>query len=424
MIISDPHFAVNISPFTVYLIDRHGELNPEYVDRLNTDIELTGEVFRFKHILCSPGQLGNFMSSEYSSYLEECNVLVRLFPSQTKIFYFQIDTFEFLCSYEYFRYKMSIFIASITYQNNKNTGLYWHEMSIDHIEGADLYNRFVKFLRNHSHNLKTSNERFLLERAFPNDTFLISKFWQNNRAYSANLYSTELQNIEDLFELPNNEESDKLFYDVLNGTAGTSILTEYLLLQPEDETIDVSVEISYIGHSTGGEKPQYRFDYIIDNVRIPVYTAQIASAVIYLYILLFAKAGKKIYRENLRQNCGKLDLPPYLEILKNAYCIFLDTQNENKFKEWINRINNNDGRNLNQGKSNINSILMKRLENHSQREKNGLKPLLVKNYKQNDLTAYGISLNQDKIIVPEEFMPIVESITKFDFDGKFGYLYE
>ena len=67
MIISDPHFAVNISPFTIYLIDRHGELNPEYVERLNNDSELTGTVFRFEHFLCSPGQLGkNFMSRMYS----------------------------------------------------------------------------------------------------------------------------------------------------------------------------------------------------------------------------------------------------------------------------------------------------------------------------------------------------------------------
>ena len=44
MIISDPHFAVNISPFTIYLIDRHGELNPEFVERLNYDHELT--IFR------------------------------------------------------------------------------------------------------------------------------------------------------------------------------------------------------------------------------------------------------------------------------------------------------------------------------------------------------------------------------------------
>ena len=66
MIISDPHFAINISPFTIYLIDRHGELNPEFVERLNNDYELTGRVFRFKHIECSTGQLSSFMSTKYS----------------------------------------------------------------------------------------------------------------------------------------------------------------------------------------------------------------------------------------------------------------------------------------------------------------------------------------------------------------------
>ena len=70
MIISDPHFAVNISPFTIYLIDRHGELNPEFVERLNYDSELTGRVYRFKLIECTPGRLEKTISSNLSGYLE------------------------------------------------------------------------------------------------------------------------------------------------------------------------------------------------------------------------------------------------------------------------------------------------------------------------------------------------------------------
>ena len=81
MIISDPHFAINISPFTIYLIDRHGELNPEYVERLNHDIELTGTVYRFKLIECTPGRLEKTISSNLSGYLEQCNILLRLFPT-------------------------------------------------------------------------------------------------------------------------------------------------------------------------------------------------------------------------------------------------------------------------------------------------------------------------------------------------------
>ena len=69
MIISDPHFAVNISPFTIYLIDRHGELNPEYVERLNHDIELTWNVYRFKLIECTPGRLDKTISSNLARYL-------------------------------------------------------------------------------------------------------------------------------------------------------------------------------------------------------------------------------------------------------------------------------------------------------------------------------------------------------------------
>lgn len=452
MIISDPHFAINISPFTIYLIDRHGKLNPEYVERLNNDSELTGTVFRFEHFLCSPGQLGkNFMSHKYSYYLERCNVLVRLFPSQTEIFYFQIDTFTFRCSYEYFRYQASVFIASITYQNDKNAALYWSKLSFGHINGFHLHSLFCSFLKDHSNYLRNSNEKFILEKAFPKDADLLQKLSERKRVQRAHLDKMLIDEIVDLFELPDNDESNKLFSDVLSGTARSSILTEYHLIQPKDENIDVSVEISYIGHSTGGEKPQYQFTCFIDEIGFPVYMGQITSAVIYLYVLLFAKAGKKIYRDNLRQNCGKLDLPPYLEILKEAYNIFLygvkrddylsfqNNRDDDNFKMWINKINNNNSRNLNQGKSNINSLLGKELSKYCQYDEgsctakgscldcqnytmmSALPSLKVENYKhKRSTTTYGISLSEDKIIVPEEFMPIVEKIKEFDFDRVFG----
>ena len=45
MIISNRLFTINISPFTIFLIDIDGQLNPEYVERLNSDITLTGNIF-------------------------------------------------------------------------------------------------------------------------------------------------------------------------------------------------------------------------------------------------------------------------------------------------------------------------------------------------------------------------------------------
>ena len=244
MIISDPHFAINISPFTIYLIDRHGELNPEYVERLNYDYELTGRVFRFEHFFCSPGDLGNnFMSRMYSRYLEKCNVLVRLFPSQTEIFYFQIDTFTFSCSYEYFRYQASVFIASITYQNDKNAALYWSSLSFDKINGFHLHSLFCSFLKDHSNYLRNSNEKFILEKAFPKDADLLQKLSERKRVQRAHLDKMLIDEIVDLFELPDNDESNKLFSDVLSGTARSSILTEYHLIQPKNENIDAGKTI-------------------------------------------------------------------------------------------------------------------------------------------------------------------------------------
>ena len=52
-----------------------------------------------------------------------------------------------------------------------------------------------------------------------------------------------------------------------------------------------------------------------------------------------------------------------------------------------------------------------------------LPSLKVENYKhKRSTTTYGISLSEDKIIVPEEFMPIVEKIKEFDFDRVFWWL--
>ena len=232
----------------------------------------------------------------------------------------------------------------------------------------------------------------------------------------------DLVAIEELFEIPCDKDSDKLFYDVLQGNAGISILTDFYFTQIKDESIDVSVEIKSIDYYTAGSKPQFQFDFIIDNERVSIYIGQTTSALIYLYILLFAKAGKKIYRENLRQHCGIGNLPPYLEYLKDAYNIFFDTINDSLFRNWINGINEKYGRNLNQGKSNINKLLGEGLSKLKNREKvmKSLQYLKVERYKHNNETAYGIKLDSRKIFIPNEFNFIVKRLKDYDFDKKFG----
>lgn len=422
MIISDPHFAVNISPFTVYLIDRHGELDPGYVDRLNSDFELTGKVFRFKHVLCSPGQLGNFMSSKYSSYLEGCNVLIRLFPNEKQYFYYMIDTIKFDCSYDFLRYSLSNFLATISYQDSKETWLYWCRIGG---HASHLYETLLGFLTTHSLTLKRQNELFMLSKVFPNESqkVLIRDCNKNYGLSSSfrhvyNIPQKDLLDIEELFDIPSKENSDKLFYDVLKGTAGTTILTDYYLHQKKDDSIDVSISVKNIGHSTAGAKPMFQFECIIDNERVTIYIGETAPAVIYLYILLFAKAGKKIYRENLMQNCGIGKLPPYLECLRDAYNIFFDTNDDSMFRNWINKINKNNSRGLNQGKSNINRHLVEELK--KEKKEKGLTDLIVKRFNPNYETAYGIELDSSKIFLPDELNSIVESIKNYDFDKKFG----
>ena len=281
-------------------------------------------------------------------------------------------------------------------------------------------------------------------KVFPNDSdALLSDYskkylLKSIHRHVCSIPRNDLVAIEELFEIPCDKDSDKLFYDVLQGNAGISILTDFYFTQIKDESIDVSVEIKSIDYYTAGSKPQFQFDFIIDNERVSVYIGQTTSALIYLYILLFAKAGKKIYRENLRQHCGIGNLPPYLEYLKDAYNIFFDTINDSLFRNWINGINEKYGRNLNQGKSNINSLLGKELSKYCQYNEgsctargscldyqnytimSALPSLKVENYKhKRSTTTYGISLTEDKIIVPEEFMPIVEKIKEFDFDRVF-----
>ena len=118
---------------------------------------------------------------------------------------------------------------------------------------------------------------------------------------------------------------------------------------------------------------------------------------------------------------------------RDDYLSFQNNKDDENFKMWINKINNNNSRNLNQGKSNINSLLGKELSKYCQYDEgscldyqnytimSALPSLKVENYKhKRSTTTYGISLSEDKIIVPEEFMPIVERIKEFDFDRVFG----
>ena len=166
MIISDPHFAINISRFTIYLIDRHGELNPEFVERLNYDSELAGRVYRFKLIECTPGRLEKTISSNLSGYLEQCNILLRLFPTPNHQYSYLTDIIRFEYSYDFFRFKIMDFLSSNTYPQNYYTEEYWNNTG-----GNYRYHVFINFLNFHSSCLEYSMDKFLIKRTFDNDFF-------------------------------------------------------------------------------------------------------------------------------------------------------------------------------------------------------------------------------------------------------------
>ena len=115
-----------------------------------------------------------------------------------------------------------------------------------------------------------------------------------------------------------------------------------------------------------------------------------------------------------------------MNCLEDAYNIFFNNQAAKKFKTWlkedVNKIGdfNDKWRNLNQAKGSIGMLIEKQIIKFDDSLLEDMSQLKVLTYTKKFQTTYGISLSEDKIIVPEEFMPIVEKIKEFDFDRVFG----
>ena len=418
MIISDPHFAVNISPFTIYLIDRHGELNPEFVERLNYDSELAGRVYRFKLIECTPGRLDKTISSNLSGYLEQCNILLRLFPTPNHQYSYLTDIIRFEYSYDFFRFKIMDFLSSNTYPQNYYTEEYWNNT-----RGNCRYRYFIKFLNFHSSCLEDSMDKFLIKRTFYNDFFMEGSSKRDCYLKIMGRFNTYAT--KESFNLPDDMDSDKLFFDIINGKEKPLTLDETSL--NEEKPKEVSIEIHKTYHyNTYDYKPKYLFACNFDRVVVPVYIGRPIAAIIYLYVLLFAKAGKRFNRENLKWYYDNGEWPDYMNCLEDAYNIFFNNQAAKKFKTWlkedVNKIGdfNDKWRNLNQAKGSIGMLIEKQIIKYDDRLLEDMSQLKVLTYTKKFQTTYGISLTEDKIIVPEEFMPIVEKIKEFDFDRVFG----
>lgn len=422
MIISDPHFAVNISPFTVYLIDRHGELNPEYVDRLNSDIELKGNLYHFNLIECKSGKLEGMMPSRLSDYLEQCNILVRLFPTQTHPYSYLTDKLRFEYSYDLLRFKIMEFMSSITYPENDYTENFWKQKG----DYESNYTNFIRLLNFHSSRLEKDIDEFLINKAFSNN--IADSFSSMNEEYLRYMVRFDLKGTMDMFNLPDESESTVLFSNIMNGKVKPCSMDGISLKEEKEKDVYIEI-VKTERYNVYDYKPKYLFACHFDLDIVPVYIGRPIPAIIYLYVLLFAKAGKKLNRECLKWYYDKDNYPDYLDCLEDAYNVFFKNQAAKNFKEWlkfdVNKIgeDNDKWHNLDMAKGSIGRLIMGQIRKYDDRlsdDKNSIEKITVFTYSKKFQTTYGIKLSPDKIIVPEEFMPIVERIKELDFDGNNG----
>lgn len=419
MIISNRLFTINISPFTIFLIDRDGQLNPEYVERLNSDITLTGNVYRFKYILCNPLQISK---SQELKYIEHCNILCRLFPNKSHLFHYMIDTLEFNCSYEFFHYAISRYISSISYQNVNSIDQNWLNINEKvNNDGKKVINIFKDFFTYHYSYLKYQNEKLIIEKVFPYDDVQLSFNNHSELSSYRQIEYSDIIAIEKLFKFPGAEDSDQLFMCLINNREETKITPESdLFAELYGEITGISVEVKRMSKpDSTGLKHIYSFAFSIYYESVSISMKQSTSAIIYLFVLLFAKAGKKLYLNKLQLNDNG-GLSPHLECLQKAYNLFFNKQAKIDFKAWLADNYMSDKRKFDQGIYNIKIILNNKLY-HTDKTLVKVLPIInVNSYLIKNHIAYGISLNADKIILPEEFMPIVKRIKELDFDGNNG----
>lgn len=170
----------------------------------------------------------------------------------------------------------------------------------------------------------------------------------------------------------------------------------------EPAAADISAEITYIKRKTlksGKDKKKIGIVFTINGEKIPVFFDSKVQTMIYVCTLLCKKLDTKMYKKEFSREESH-SLPWLREVYKK-----IDLSKSRDFDDWFDAVENNDGRPLNQAKSQTVNKIKKALAGQA----DGINYCIVETKKDKyGNSYYDLKIHPDKIIVSQELHSLID----------------
>ena len=431
-IIKDDQKQINLHPLVIYFVcsSKDSKEKATALNRLNKYQGFTRGIFKFQTIE-HVGKHSENVSSELTDVIKRYNMFVRLVDNNFDAFYYGVDKVNFNLSADEIEDSIQKFIVDVCKQNIKQLSSRETEYSL---QGASLEKqmavRQIQESFREAMALKSCKRKVLpkltdedgiisrsidmkLAKEMPKD--FTKKFKQaaenNNPQY---LWEW----LESLIGAPDKEESDEIAKGYYNKKYASALRRDQRRRTQPQENPVISVEIKHIVKTvlkSGREKKEYGFVFTVNNEVFPICFGSKDQTMLYACTLLRQKMGEKMYLHEFFNNSkgssintkfkkGKSD-----KWLKAVYETIFPNDARN-FSDWIDKVKQNHGRPLNQGKSQ----LSKRIEDILVSQSSAIYFCSV-NTMEDEFgdSFYDIKIPSKQITIPENMQFLID---------EFGYL--
>ena len=459
-IIKDDQKQINLHPLVIYFVcsSKDSKEKATALNRLNKYQGFTRGIFKFQTIE-HVGKHSENVSSELTDVIKRYNMFVRLVDNNFDAFYYGVDKVNFNLSTDEIEDSIQKFIVDVCKQNIKQLSSRETEYSL---QGASLekqmairqiqesfreamalkgYKRKVLPRLTDGDGIITFQEAMALKgckrKVLPkltDEDGIISRSIDMKCALAKEMpkdftkkFEQAAKNnnpqylwewLESLIGAPDKEESDEIAKGYYNKKYASALRRDQRRRTQPQENPVISVEIKHIVKTvlkSGRKKKEYGFVFTVNNEVFQICFGSKDQTMLYACTLLRQKMGEKMYLHeffnnskgssiNTKFKMGKSDM-----WLKAVYETIFPNDARN-FSDWIDKVKQNHGRPLNQGKSQ----LSKRIEDILDSQSSAIYFCSV-NTMEDEFgdSFYDIKIPSKQITIPENMQFLID---------EFGYL--
>lgn len=450
-IIKDTKRQINIHPLVVYFI-LTPELEKQYGDAINHLKKRTSfsrNIFTFNIVPQVEEYCNDALSKDLTEALSGQNILVRLVDDSAGYYYYAVGKLDFNQPDEDIEGTIHSFITDVCKRNivhlEQRLSRYssssedvmerqkavtqlltafkravltthyrrgtWQKYQNNRIDIS--LNNFEPLCYGSGHGIETAhNNKVSLPSSRDRKTIKILTELGMSEDKAKIAISKIWELVDDEFSTPEKSASNEIAMALSDSKYGSSIKRDHRYRNRPKIKPQIKVEIKKIVSRTlknGGTKQTWGVEFLINDTVLDIDFKSKDQTMIYVCTLLRSKMGEKMYIHEFFNNSkgtkSKFKRENSREWIQAIYRV-LFANSDIDFDKWISNIINNNGRPLNQGKSQVNAKIDNALKDS---QPNGIFYCIL-NTKKDSLSDsfYNMYLTPEDIIIPKELQFLID----------------